>query len=146
MRVIDHITVGDSPEGLAISPKGDLAVTIEARGSNQPKSSWFYHPGGAVTALKIDGKKVTRAGEVTVGACPRARVQRRRQLSLRRQLHRPGFVGAAGQRRHAERCRPVQAAGPPGLDARRTAIALAAWRYRGISRRASAASSVRLAA
>src|SRR5262249_16333171 len=33
-RVIDHVTVGDSPEGLAISPKGDLAITVEARGSN----------------------------------------------------------------------------------------------------------------
>jgi DNA-binding beta-propeller fold protein YncE len=69
-RVVDHVTVGDSPEGLAISPKGDLAVTVEARGSNMPKSSFFYHPGGAVTALKIDGKKVTRTGEVTVGALP----------------------------------------------------------------------------
>jgi DNA-binding beta-propeller fold protein YncE len=71
-RVIDHVTVGDSPEGLAISPKGDLAVTVEARGSNMPKTSFFYHQGGAVTALKIDGKKVTRAGEISVGALPEA--------------------------------------------------------------------------
>jgi DNA-binding beta-propeller fold protein YncE len=71
-RVIDHVTVGDSPEGLAISPKGDLAVSVEARGSNMPKSSFFYHPTGAVTALKIDGKKVTNVGEVNVGALPEA--------------------------------------------------------------------------
>ena len=71
-RVIDHVTVWDSPEGLAISPKGDLAVSVEARGSNMPKSSFFYHPGGAVTALKIDGKKVTNGGEVNVGALPEA--------------------------------------------------------------------------
>ena len=51
IRVIDHVTVGDSPEGLAISPKGDLIATVEARGSNQPTSSWYYHPGGAVTVL-----------------------------------------------------------------------------------------------
>jgi DNA-binding beta-propeller fold protein YncE len=69
-RVIDRVTVGDSPEGLVISPKGDLAVSIEARGSNMPKSAFFYHPGGAVTALKIDGKKVTNAGEITVGGLP----------------------------------------------------------------------------
>jgi DNA-binding beta-propeller fold protein YncE len=72
IRVIDHITVGDSPEGLAISPKGNLAVSVEARGSNQPKTSWFYHPGGAVTVLRIDGKKVTRVGEVTVQGLPEA--------------------------------------------------------------------------
>jgi DNA-binding beta-propeller fold protein YncE len=71
-RVIDHVTVGDSPEGLAISPKGDFAVSVEARGSNMPKTAFFYHPTGAVTALKIDGKKVTNAGEVNVGALPEA--------------------------------------------------------------------------
>lgn len=71
-RVIDHVTVGDSPEGLAISPKGDFAVAVEARGSNMPKSASFYHPGGAVSALKIDGKKVTKVGEVNVGALPEA--------------------------------------------------------------------------
>jgi len=70
IRVIDHVTVGDSPEGLAISPKGNIAVTVEARGSNKPKNTWYYNPGGAVTALKIDGNKVTRLGEVTVGVLP----------------------------------------------------------------------------
>ncbi|HEX3864803.1 MAG TPA: beta-propeller fold lactonase family protein [Stellaceae bacterium] len=74
IRVINHIAVGDSPEGLAFSPKGNLAVTVEARGSNQPKTSWFYHPGGAVTVLKIDGKKVTNAGDITVGALPEGAV------------------------------------------------------------------------
>jgi DNA-binding beta-propeller fold protein YncE len=68
-RVIDHVTVGDSPEGLAISPKGDLAITVEARGSNM-KGTSFYHQSGAVTALRIDGNKVTNAGEIYVGAFP----------------------------------------------------------------------------
>jgi DNA-binding beta-propeller fold protein YncE len=69
-RVIEHVTVGDSPEGLAISPKGDLAVAVEARGSNMPKTSSFYHGAGAVTALRIDGKRVTNVGSVNVGALP----------------------------------------------------------------------------
>ncbi len=70
IHIIDHITVGDLPEGLAISPKGNLAVTVEARGSNRTKDTWYYHAGGAVSLLSIDGKKVTRVGEVTVGALP----------------------------------------------------------------------------
>ena len=70
IHIIDHITVGDSPEGLAISPKGNIAVTVEARGSNRTKDTWYYHPGGALSVLRIDGKKVTRVGEVTVGALP----------------------------------------------------------------------------
>ena len=71
-RVIDHVTVGDSPEGLAISPKGDFAVSVEARGSNMPKTAFFYHPAGTVTALKIDGKRVTNVGSIDVGALPEA--------------------------------------------------------------------------
>jgi len=71
-RVIDHVTVGDSPEGLAISPKGDLAVVVEARGSNMPKTAFFHHSAGTVTALKIDGKKVTNVGEINVGGLPEA--------------------------------------------------------------------------
>lgn len=73
-RVIDHVVVGDSPEGLVISPDGKLAATVEARGSNLPKTAWFHHQGGAVTGLKIDGKKVTRIGEVTVGGLPEGAV------------------------------------------------------------------------
>jgi len=70
IRIIDHIMVGDSPEGLVISPKGNLAVTIEARGSSKSKDTWFYHPAGAVTVLRIDGKHVTRVGEAAVGLLP----------------------------------------------------------------------------
>ena len=70
IRVIDHITVGDSPEGLVMSPKGDLVVTIEARGSNQPKTTWFHNDLGAVSVLKIDGKKVTLSGTVPTGIFP----------------------------------------------------------------------------
>jgi DNA-binding beta-propeller fold protein YncE len=69
-RVVDHVVIGDAPEGFAISPKGDLAVAVLLQGSNMAKDSWFYHPGGAVVALKIDGKKVTKVGEVQVGGLP----------------------------------------------------------------------------
>ncbi len=74
VRVIGHVTVGDSPEGLAISPKGNLAVSIDAQGSNQAKDVRFYHPGGEVSVLKIAGKKVTKVGEVTVGKLPEGAV------------------------------------------------------------------------
>jgi DNA-binding beta-propeller fold protein YncE len=69
-RVIDRVTVGDAPEGLAVSPKGDLAIVVELRGSNLAKTSPAYHPAGAVTALKIDGKKVINVGSVNVGSLP----------------------------------------------------------------------------
>ena len=73
-RVIDKVTVGDSPEGLAISPKGDLAVSIQAEGSNQPKTAFYHHNGGIIAVLKIDGKKVANLGNITVGALPEGAV------------------------------------------------------------------------
>lgn len=69
-RVIDRIVVGDAPEGFAISPKGDLAVAVLLRGSNADKKLFYYNKGGAVVALKIDGKKVTKTGEIVVGGLP----------------------------------------------------------------------------
>ena len=55
---------------MVISPKGNLAVTIEASGSNRPKDTWCYHSGGTVCVLVTDGKNVTHVGAVTVGALP----------------------------------------------------------------------------
>lgn len=72
VHVIDHITVPDSPEGLAFSPKGNLAVSADATGSNHPKSDWYYHPHGQVVVLGVNGKKVTRLSTVEVGALPEA--------------------------------------------------------------------------
>lgn len=69
-RVIDHVVVGDSPEGLAISPKGDVAVSVQAEGSNRPKGTFYRHAGGDIAILAIDGNKVTKIGSVTVGALP----------------------------------------------------------------------------
>jgi DNA-binding beta-propeller fold protein YncE len=72
VHVIDHVTVPDSPEGLAFSPKGNLAVAVEATGSNHPKTDWYYHPHGMVTVFAVSGKKVTRLNDIEVGALPEA--------------------------------------------------------------------------
>jgi DNA-binding beta-propeller fold protein YncE len=70
-RIIDRVVVGDGPEGLAISPKGDLAVAAILRGSNM-KNSYFYQKNGSISVLKIDGKKVTKTQDIEVGALPEA--------------------------------------------------------------------------
>ena len=69
-RVIDKIMVDESPEGVAVSPTGQLAVSILLGGSDGPKNAWFYKRSGKVAVLKIEGKKVTKIGEVVVGAVP----------------------------------------------------------------------------
>jgi DNA-binding beta-propeller fold protein YncE len=68
---IEHVTVGDAPEGLAMAPNGKFAVIADVNGSNNP-SAWFYHKTGSVTLLKIDGTTVTTGKTVEVGRLPEA--------------------------------------------------------------------------
>ncbi len=70
-RVIDRVVVGDAPEGFAISPKGDVAVAVLLGGASVPKTAWFNTKrNGSLAVLKIEGKKVTKVGEVEVGGLP----------------------------------------------------------------------------
>ena len=68
-HVIARLPVEDAPEGLAMSPRGDLAVVVNVNGSNFPRA-WFHHKTGSVTVLKIDGKTVTPVKTIQVGAFP----------------------------------------------------------------------------
>ena len=70
-HAIAHVTVGDAPEGLAMSPKGNLAVVVNVDGSNM-KQAWFYHPTGSVTVLHIQGTTVTPIKTIKLGAFPEA--------------------------------------------------------------------------
>ena len=100
-RVIDKVVVGDAPEGLAISPTGQIAVAVLLNGSaGVPKDAWFANPSGKVVVLKIDGKKATKEGEVDVGGLPEAWCSARTAATLRRQLHRWRRLGPEGGRQH----------------------------------------------
>ncbi|HTS90700.1 MAG TPA: beta-propeller fold lactonase family protein [Stellaceae bacterium] len=67
-RVIDHVVVGDGPEGLAISPMGTIAISVILNGTgNVPKAAFFHHAHSYLTILKIDGKKAHKVGEIETG-------------------------------------------------------------------------------
>ena len=70
-RIIDRVVIGDGPEGLAMSPKGNLAVAAILRGSNM-KKAFFHNKNGSLSILKIDGKKVTKTQDIEVGGLPEA--------------------------------------------------------------------------
>ena len=71
-RITDRVVVGDGPEGLAISPRGDLAVAAILRGSNSSRRAYFYNRNGAIDVLRINGKRVTKVQEIEVGGLPEA--------------------------------------------------------------------------
>jgi DNA-binding beta-propeller fold protein YncE len=73
-RAIDKVVVGDAPEGFAISPTGRMAVAMLLNGNDGPHAAWFYHRNGKVAVLRIDGKKVTKVGEVEVRGLPEGAV------------------------------------------------------------------------
>jgi len=64
-----RINVEDAPEGLAMSPKGNLAVVVNVNGSNMP-AAWFHKKTGDVTVLRIAGNKVTAIKTIQVGRLP----------------------------------------------------------------------------
>ena len=72
-RIIDRVVVGDGPEGLAISPKGDVAAAVILAGSNN-KNAYFHKRNGSISVLGIDGKKVSRVGDLAVGGLPEGAV------------------------------------------------------------------------
>ena len=74
-RVIDHVMVGDAPEGLVISPTGEIAVAVLLKGSAPHYSNkWFYNRNGSIAVLEIDGKRIRKIDEVEVGGFPEGAV------------------------------------------------------------------------
>lgn len=69
-RAVARLTVGDGPEGLAISPDGRHAAVAIVQGCNVPADSWFHHPRGAVVLLAIDTTGVRVADRIEVGVLP----------------------------------------------------------------------------
>jgi DNA-binding beta-propeller fold protein YncE len=71
-RVIDHVVVGDAPEGIAVSPTGKIAVAALLAGSDAPPDAFFYNKRGRIVILGIEGKKVTRLEDIELGGVPEA--------------------------------------------------------------------------
>ena len=66
-RVIDTVTVRQTPGGLTCSPDGKFVAVTVMNGSNKPSSSPFYAAQGEVQVWRVDGKKLVKAGEGKVG-------------------------------------------------------------------------------
>jgi DNA-binding beta-propeller fold protein YncE len=66
-RIIDTITVGQSPEGAVCSPDGRFVAVTAMSGSNKPNTSPFYRSKGRVIVFRVDGKRLVKHGEADVG-------------------------------------------------------------------------------
>jgi sugar lactone lactonase YvrE len=66
-RIVDTVTVGQTPEGLKISPDGKYVAVTVMNGSNKPKASPFFSDSGLVVVLSVEGGKLTKVADGKVG-------------------------------------------------------------------------------
>ncbi len=67
-RVIDTVSVGPAPEGVACSPDGRYAAASLQNMSTLPKTDPFHSPSSRVVLLKIEDKRLRRIAEAPFGA------------------------------------------------------------------------------
>jgi DNA-binding beta-propeller fold protein YncE len=64
---VDHITVGQAPEGIAISPDGRWLAVGVRDGSNLSKTSPFFAENGKLLLFSLKGGKATKVAEALTG-------------------------------------------------------------------------------
>ena len=70
-HVVDIMTPGTGPEGLAIAPNGKIAATPLLLGSGAKAGDWFKTKGGELVILSIGpGGKLTPSGKAPLGGLP----------------------------------------------------------------------------
>ena len=66
-RIAHTVTVGQTPEGITLSPDGAYAAVSVMNGSNKPKNSPFFNDHGLVRVLSVKGKELAPLTEAKVG-------------------------------------------------------------------------------
>ena len=66
-RVVETVTVGQTPEGIALSPDGKLLAVQVMNGSNKPKSSPFYAKNGKLILYRVEGTRVMPVAAAWIG-------------------------------------------------------------------------------
>lgn len=67
IRAVDHVTVGQTPEGMTISPDGKWLAVSVMNGTNQPKTSPFRGENGKLLVFSLQGGRATKLGEAQTG-------------------------------------------------------------------------------
>jgi DNA-binding beta-propeller fold protein YncE len=66
-RVVDTVTVGQTPEGIKISPDGSLVAVVVMNGSNKAKNSPFFSDNGKLVLFRVIGTSLHRIAEAPIG-------------------------------------------------------------------------------
>ena len=67
-HVVDYVGINPVPEGLDVSPRGNLAVALALNGSGAvPKGVWYAHPKTIIEVLSTATGKVRKVSSVNAG-------------------------------------------------------------------------------
>src|SRR5919201_2882071 len=66
-RVVETVTVGQTPEGIKVSPDGKHVAVVVMNGSNKAKESPFYADNGKLVLLRAKDMKLTKVAEAPIG-------------------------------------------------------------------------------
>ncbi len=66
-RIVDAIAVGQTPEGVFMSPDGAFVAVTVMNGSQRPKSHQAYNDHGLIKVFRVDGTKLTFLTQAKVG-------------------------------------------------------------------------------
>lgn len=66
-RVVETITVGQTPEGIKISPDGRFVAVSVMEGSNKPAASPFFAPNGQLVVYRLRGVSLEEVARAPIG-------------------------------------------------------------------------------
>ena len=69
-RIIETLSVGQTPQGIKCSPDGSYVAVVVMNGSDKPKESPFYNPNGKLVLYTVAGKTLQKFGELPLGNWP----------------------------------------------------------------------------
>jgi len=66
-RIIETLSVGQTPEGIKCSPDGSYMAVVVINGSDKARESPFYNPQGKLVLYMVAGKTLQKFGELPIG-------------------------------------------------------------------------------
>ncbi len=66
-RVVNTYTVGQTPEGIKMSPDGKFVAVTVMNGSNKPPSSPFFNANSQLQVWARNGTQLTKTGDLPIG-------------------------------------------------------------------------------
>lgn len=66
-RTVETVSVGETPEGIKLSPDGKYVAAVVQNGSTKPKGSPFFHDFGLLEVFRLEGTHLVKLDQGHIG-------------------------------------------------------------------------------